>query len=516
MLGVMEQVNNEPRTCPGERAAISSAICRTRQRNHYPKCLLCPHHSEDGEGNVATDAKVPRSIFGALAVSGKVPAEINEYVIRKVGVAAAQFLRSEAPGGSRFVVGCDLRENSRGFLRIFCEGVNRGGMDTLNLGPVPPDMLAFVLGTEGASGAAFVGAGNQPDNVNGVRIWRGDGTPVGFGTGLEKIGLIARRLRSSRSRLPGQMLHATPLHEYTAYVRKFAPKLEDVRVVVDGGHGVAGRLLTTLTKDTPVRLTRVNFDENPHDSTLGLGFPCREMLSGMGSRVRDARARFGAAFDFSGERILFLDEKGVALRPDVAAGLIAAEMLAHAPGAPVAYDLRATAALGQRVAACKGKAVPGPVAPVAFAQHFRRTEAIYGADLSGLHYFKGFFRFPSAFVALMLMCAHLSRTSTPVSELAADLTRFEQTGEIVLPMASSEVAAAVLTRVRDDFQRGERELIDGLTVRMEGWWFNLRQPGKTPELRLNVEATDRRRIRDARREVEGMVQRATAAVESAS
>ena len=152
----------EERTCPGEKYSITLAICRTRQRNRYPKCLLCPHRSAEVAGAVATDPKVRASIFHSTSVMGRVPQEVNEYVMRKVGLAAAQLLRAENPGGSRFLVACDGRDNSRSFGRVFCEGVNRGGMDAVSLGAAPPELLAFVLGTDGCTGAAFVGGGNWP------------------------------------------------------------------------------------------------------------------------------------------------------------------------------------------------------------------------------------------------------------------------------------------------------------------------------------------------------------------
>jgi phosphomannomutase/phosphoglucomutase len=210
---------------------------------------------------------------------------------------------------------------------------------------------------------------------------------------------------------------------------------------------------------------------------------------------------------------VFLDEKGQEMRSDVAGALIATELLLRMPSSRVAYDLRCTSALAQRIKMHKGRPLPGPVEPVAFAQHVRRTESIYGCDLSAVHHFKSFFRFPSPFVAFMLMCAHLTRNPQPVSELCEDVRRFEQTGEEVLPMASPEAAMAVLEHVRDAVPRGDRDLVDGVTVRMDGWWFNLRRPGKASELRLNIEAADRRRMREARRTVDSLIKNARQAVE---
>ena len=505
---------SKERSCPGERYGISLAICRTRQRNQYPKCLLCEHREVELAGSSASDAKVAASIFRSSSVLGRVPEEINEYVMRKVGLAVAQFLRSENPAGSRMAVACDLRENSRGFTRIFCEGVTRAGTDAANVGAAPPDLLAFLLGTDAYMGAAFIGGGNYADNVNGVRVWRKDGRGVGFGTGLEKVGLIARRLRMSSSRLPGQTTTVTPLADYVAFMVKFAPKLRPLKVMVDAGSGGAGRLVKAIFEKLPIELTPVNFEEDVQAAALGKKFPSSAMVSAARTAVREARADFGAAFDFAGERIVFFDERGELLRHDVAAGLVASEIIARNPEACIVYDLRSTAALRARITQRGGQPVSAPASRLAFTQQLRRSDALYGADLSGLHYFKSFFRFPSPFVALLMLASHVSRETEPVSKLTADLTRFSQGEEAVLPMPSAEAAEGVLANVRDACSDADRELIDGVTVRHQDWWFNLRQPGKMAELRLVVEGRTSREERKGRQIVERMVQQALAAVKS--
>jgi phosphomannomutase len=495
----------EARTCPGEKYDISVAICHTRQRNQYPKCLLCPHRSAEAAASLATDPKVPASIFRQAAVLGHVPQEMNEYVVRKLGLAAAQLLRAENPSSSRLVVACDLRLNSRGFIRIFCEGASRGGMDTVNIGTVPPELLAFVLGTDGCTGAAFVGGGNYGDDVNGVRIWRGDATPVGLGTGLEKISMIARRLRTGLSRVPGVMTASSPVPDYVAYVRKFAPRLGALKVALDAGYGVGGRLLEAVLAGFPLEVTPFHFEEEGRNPLLGRKFPAAALVSAMKDSIAGARLAFAAAVDFSGERIAFFDEKGDLLGHDVAAGIIGAELLARSPGACLTYDLRSTAALRARIVAGQGTCVPAPTRSLAFAQHFRRTDALYGADLTGLHYFKDFFRFPSPVIALLMFASHVSRENKPVSESTADLRRFSRSEEVVIAVPTAEAAQNVLVKVRDEFPKAERELIDGVTLRFQDWWFNLRQHGDAAELLLNVEGRTEREQRRGRQSVERLI-----------
>jgi phosphomannomutase len=387
------------------------------------------------------------------------------------------------------------------------EGVSKGGMDSLNLGPAPPELLAFALGTEGGAGAAYIGGGNGPASANGVRFWHRDGSPLGAGVGLEKVGLIARRLRTGRSRLPGISRSAELLPDYVKYVRKFAPRLRPLRVVLDGGCGAASRLLDAVFMGLPLRLTRLSFGSEGAAGVLGERFPSRPLVSSMRSSIRDQKADFGAALDYAGERVAFFDGRGEMLAHDVAAALIAGELLARGPGACVTCDARAGIALRTHVIEAGGKIVSAPVSTLAFGQQFRRTESVYGADLTGMHYFKDYFRFPSPVVAILMFCSSLSREARPVTELTGELARFSRSDETVIAAPSAECAKAVLERVKEEFQNEQRELIDGVTVRLEGWWFNLRQPGSMAELRLTVEGRTRREERSGRQQIDRFIGR---------
>ncbi len=507
----MAEKRVEERTCPGERYAISPAICRTRQRNQYPKCLLCRHRDPELAGTMVTDPKVGAGVFRSGAVLGKVPDEINEYVIRKVGSAAAQYLRALSPTRTRLAVACDARDNSRGFTRIFCEGVNRGGMDAANLGPAPPELLGHLLATDGCAGAAFVGGCNYAENVSGVRIWCSDGSPMGFGEGLEKVALIARRLRTGCSRLPGETTSAEPAADYAAHVRALPGELAPLKVVLDAGCGSAARLLEPLLAELPIEFVPRHFEEDGHNPFLGKPFPPESVAAELRRAVPEAGADLGVAVDFTGERIAFTDERGRLLAHDVAAGLIATELLQAHAGATVVYDLRASAALRGRIAGRGGEARAAPADPRALARQFSESQALYGAGLSGLHYFRHTFGFPSPAAALLVVCAHLGREGKALSELAGELGRFSRSGEIVIEAPSPEAAQEALSRVQEEFADAERDFVDGVTIRTADYWFNLRRPGERAELRLNVEGRTARDLRRGRQQVERLVSRLLAA-----
>jgi phosphomannomutase len=261
----------------------------------------------------------------------------------------------------------------------------------------------------------------------------------------------------------------------------------------------------------PVDVRLVRAEENAHSPFLGRRFPCSTLAEALKEDVQRGGGDFGAAFDFEGQRVAFFDERGSVLRHDVAAAMIATELLAQNPEACITYDLRATATLRARIASCGGQPVSAPASALAFGQHCRRNEALYGADLTGLHYFRGFFGFPSPIVALLVFASHVGRAGRAVSRLVSELDKFSRSEDMAIPIPSAEMGDSVLGQVHDHFSGAERELIDGVTVRLQDYWFNLRQPGKASELRLTVEGRTSREERKGAQAVQRLVQEILAA-----
>jgi phosphomannomutase len=57
----------------------------------------------------------------------------------------------------------------------------------------------------------------------------------------------------------------------------------------------------------------------------------------------------------------------------------------------------------------------------------------------------------------------------------------------------------VIERVAEAYARPDQDRLDGLTVDLGDWWFNLRPSNTEPLLRLNLEAPTASRVRRPRR-----------------
>jgi phosphomannomutase len=116
------------------------------------------------------------------------------------------------------------------------------------------------------------------------------------------------------------------------------------------------------------------------------------------------------------------------------------------------------------------------------------TGAVFGGEHSAHYYFRENFRADSGIVAALLVLEQLSKSGASLSELRKPYERYAQSGEINTRV---DDPAAVIEEVASAYVDGLQDRLDGLTVDMGDWWFNLRPSNTEPLLRLNLEAADR-------------------------
>jgi phosphomannomutase len=219
-----------------------------------------------------------------------------------------------------------------------------------------------------------------------------------------------------------------------------------------------------------------------------------ENLADLSQAVRRSGADFGVAFDGDADRAVFVDEKGDPISSDFMTALLGTRQLRRSPGGLVLYDLRSSRVVAEEIERAGGRAAMCRVGHSFVKAEMRETGAIFAGELSGHLYF----RFSDTLVAddgiagFVAVLDLLDAERKPLSELVAPLRRYAASGEI-----NSRVAD--LDRVLEAIERDHADApvvskLDGLLVRYDDWWFNLRPSNTEPVLRLNVEAEDAERM----------------------
>src|SRR3546814_1683746 len=90
-------------------------------------------------------------------------------------------------------------------------------------------------------------------------------------------------------------------------------------------------------------------------------------------------------------------------------------------------------------------------------------------------------------IAALVVLEQVSKAGVPLSELRKPFDRYAASGEINFEVPDP---LAVIEQVAATYPADAQDRLDGLTVDLGEWWFNLRASNTEPLLRLNLEAPD--------------------------
>ena len=86
---------------------------------------------------------------------------------------------------------------------------------------------------------------------------------------------------------------------------------------------------------------------------------------------------------------------------------------------------------------------------------------------------------------LWIILEIVSMEDGPLSEMVKPFKKYYASGEI---NSRVDDIPAKLTEITDLFRDGNIDLLDGVTVEYDDWWFNVRPSNTEPLIRLNLEA----------------------------
>jgi phosphomannomutase len=145
-----------------------------------------------------------------------------------------------------------------------------------------------------------------------------------------------------------------------------------------------------------------------------------------------------------------------------------------------------------------GEAIQSKTGHAFIKERMRLENAVYGGEMSAHHYFRDFAYCDSGMIPWLLVTGLVCSSGRPLSQLvAARMAAYPCSGEI---NRSIEDPAAVLSKVEAAYaaQAESVEHVDGLSVALGDWRFNLRMSNTEPVVRLNVESRGDRALMEAK------------------
>ena len=425
------------------------------------------------------------SCFKAYDVRGRVPDQLNEDIARRIGRAYAEIIKPQ-----QVVVGHDIRLSSESIKAALTAGLLEQGVDVYDIGLCGTEGIYFATSHAGMDGGIAVTASHNPKDYNGMKFVREESRPISADTGLLDIKRLAENNEFVAAATPGQLHSLDTDQAYVEHLLSYVDVagLKPLKIVVDAGNGGAGRVIDLLEPHLPFEFIKLHHEP---DGNFPNGVPnplLPENRTAAIAAVREHGANLGIGWDGDFDRCFFYDESGEFIEGYYLVGLLAQAFLKREPGARIVHDPRLTWNTVDIVKQLGGEPVQTKCGHAFIKERMRNENAAYGGEMSAHHYFRDFAFCDSGMIPWLLVTGLISESGQSLSSMVAErVAAYPCSGEI---NRSVEDAGEVLSRVGYRY-RAEAVLeedVDGLSMDMGQWRFNLRMSNTEPVVRLNVES----------------------------
>jgi phosphomannomutase len=433
---------------------------------------------------------VPPGIFKAYDIRGLYGDELDGDTAHLVARAFARVLaalRGKATGDLRVGLGRDMRIEAPEMARRVRDGLTAEGCTVLDAGMVATEMLYELVGSRELDGGAMVTASHNPKAYTGVKLVREGALALSGEAGIDDI---RAAIEAGLPEPPGGgTVEAIDVYDdFHHHVLGFIDpdRVRPLRVVVDGGNGMAGPMVGPLLERLGLDLVTTYWvpDGEFPDHEPNPLLP--ENRSFIVDKVLEEQANLGIAWDGDADRCFFIDDRGEFVDGDFLTALLAKQLLGKDPGATILYDVRASRAVPDTVRELGGTSYVNRVGHAFFKSAMRERSAAFGGEVSGHYYFRDFWCADSGTIPALLVLELLSVEGRSLSELVgAFRERYFISGEI-----NSEVAdqQGKMRELAERYSDGEVSWLDGVSVDYPEWHFNVRPSNTEPLLRLNLES----------------------------
>jgi phosphomannomutase len=435
---------------------------------------------------------VDPSIFKAYDVRGIYPDQIDEELAYRIGRGFARVLSElqDTPVPELSVaVGHDMRLSAPAMSERYAAGIADEGADVLDIGLAATEMVYWTVGSRDLDGGLVCTASHNPKAYTGAKLVKRGAIALSGDSGIGELReIVSAGDPGPPVDPPGAINREDIAEAFHEAARGYidSERIRPMRVVVDGGNGMAGPMVGPLLDSFPIEQVKTYWEPNgefPDHEPNPLLPENRQFII---DKVRDTGADLGIAWDGDADRCFFIDDTGEFVAGDFLTALLAESIVRKEPGATVLYDVRASRAVRDVVERAGGRAEVNRVGHAFFKTRMRDTGAAFGGEVSGHYYFRDFYCADSGTIPALLILELLSVEGKRISDLLEPLrSRYFISGEINSEVEDQDGKMEEIARHWSD---GEVSRLDGISVDYPDWHFNVRPSNTEPLLRLNLES----------------------------
>ena len=424
--------------------------------------------------------------FHAYDIRGVYNRDFDKNDVYKIGFFLPQLLDSDT-----ILVGRDVRKSSPEVFEYLCKGITDSGANVHDAGLATTPMIYYTTAYKNYTASVMITASHNAKEYNGLKISREKALPVGYDTGLNELEKMMNTQKIELAEIPGQVFEIDAKSDYLDFQQSYTTDLSGLNIGIDCSNGMAGLLIRDILGDKPHYI----FEE------LDGSFPNHEAnplvaknIVDLQKLVLDKQCDIGVIFDGDADRVMFVDEKGQFISPDLMIGVLGYHFFKDGAnkGAKVLQDIRTSKSVAEQIKRFGAEAHIWRVGRAYAALKLREIDGLFGGELAGHYYFKDFYYSDSGLLAaslILAIAAEQKAAGKSISELIAEIKAYSNSGEINFRIEKKQEA---MEAVKNHFiEENEPEALmdfDGYRVEFSDWWFSIRPSNTEPYLRLLVEA----------------------------
>lgn len=437
-------------------------------------------------------ARAPESVvlFGSYDIRGRYPADFPPTTCHHLANALA------ATTTGRIVVGRDVRRASEQLEHAIVGDLEQGHRLVIPLGVQPTPVVGFASRYLSAVGLAFTPSHNALGYA-GVKAFAPSGRAYGreWTRVREAYGRSVRGDRFRMERIRPRVGSPRPSPSREAIVEAYLAHVTrgmrtGCSVVVDGRGGPTTRVAPAALARLGARVTELH----PRFSSVFHGLspePQPENVTDLGRRVRSIGADLGVAFDGDGDRVVFVDERGRWVEPEVIATLLYDGLSARAR--PLVASVDASQRLESRV-----RTVRSRVGSRYVSATMRRYGSRVGFEASS-HFYLDRWGPNSDGVLVACVVAHvLHRKGASLAELSRAFGPIVRAREL-FEFSTRTEAQRRFRRLAGSLEPAPEPGIDGVVYRLPEGSVLLRRSNTQPAIRVTLEPSRGRRLTELHR-----------------
>ncbi len=402
-------------------------------------------------------------------------------------------------GGTRVVLGHDVRLSGPRLHPIVAEGMVATGLEVIDLGFIVTPGLYFGAVHLEADGGLQVTGSHNPAEYNGFKMTLKGGAVYGDQI-LAMRGLIEQEDFESGQ---GTLTVRPVTDEYVNAIVDRTRLKASPRIAVDAGNGTAGPVALQIferlgcTVDALYCEPDGNFPNHLADPTIPA------FMEDLRVRVVESGADMGIGFDGDGDRIGLIDDRGRLIFGDQLLAIFARDVLERLGRAEIIFDVKCSQGLVEDIEAHGGDPIMWKTGHSLIKTRMKETDAPIAGEMSGHMFFtEGWFGFDDALYAAARLLGILDRWDSRLSDVIDDIPHYHSTPELRIGCPDAE-KFDVIARITERFKaRDDVDVvdIDGARVIFKEGWGLARASNTQPVIVLRFEGRTEEALDRVRRE----------------